>query len=70
MKASASNPEKLLTIEFEDNSLLPLLFGSHSVHLAQIEQELDVSLNSRGNQVDISGTRETTEQTNLILIYQ
>lgn len=67
MKASASNPEKLLTIEFEDNSLLPLLFGSHSVHLAQIEQELDVSLNSRGNQVDISGTRETTEQTNLIL---
>lgn len=44
-----------VTVEFDDNSLLPQLFGSHNVHLAQIEQKLDISLISRGNAVNISG---------------
>ncbi len=44
-----------LQIDFDDNRLLPLLFGAHDRHLAQIEQRLDVSLTSRGNQLIISG---------------
>ena len=42
-------------IEFEDNRLLPLLYGEHDQHLARIEQELGVSLVPRGNLLAISG---------------
>lgn len=61
-----------LLLEFDDNSLLPLLFGSHNAHLAQIEQRLDVSLNSRGNEVVISGAKEqaATAATVLNDLYQ
>ena len=37
----------LLTVEFDDNGLLPQLFGDHNVHIARIEQTLDISLSSR-----------------------
>lgn len=43
-------------LEFEDNSLVIELFGSHNSHLAQLEERLDVTINSRGNEVSITGT--------------
>ena len=55
------NAEKSVTLEFDDNKLLPQLFGSHNVHLARIEQKLDVSLNSKGNSVTISGVNDLAE---------
>ena len=51
-----------LHLEFDDNTLLPQLFGSHNSHLAQIEQRLDVAIISRGNEVTISGPREQAEK--------
>lgn len=42
-------------MEFDDNRLLPVLFGEHDKHLAQIEQRLGVTLHNRGNILDISG---------------
>lgn len=42
-------------MEFDDNRLLPGLFGEHDKHLAQIEQRLGVTLHNRGNVLDISG---------------
>ena len=42
-------------MQFDDNRLLPLLFGEHDQNLARIEKELGVSLVSRGNQLAISG---------------
>ena len=51
-----------LHLEFDDNTLLPQLFGSHNSHLAQIEQRLDVSIATRGNEVTISGPREQAEK--------
>ncbi len=48
-----------LLLDFEDNRLLPLLYGSHDKHLAQIEQRLGVSLTSRGNQIVIAGSAES-----------
>ena len=42
-------------LEFDDNRLLPLLFGEYDQNLARIEQRLGVSLVSRGNQLAISG---------------
>lgn len=44
-----------MQIEFEDNRLLPALFGEHDSHLARIEQELGVSLYNRGNIIAITG---------------
>ena len=44
-----------LYMTFEDNSMLPALFGSHDEHLARIEKDLGVALVSRGNQLAISG---------------
>jgi len=44
-----------LLMAFDDNSLLPMLFGEHDQHLARIEQRLGVSLSSRGNHVSITG---------------
>ncbi|MBY0335401.1 MAG: PhoH family protein [Acetobacteraceae bacterium] len=50
-----------VTLQFDDNALLPLLYGEHDRHLARIEQKLGVRLNSRGNRLTISGSPERTE---------
>jgi phosphate starvation-inducible PhoH-like protein len=42
-------------ISFEDNSLLPSLFGEQDKNLTKIEEKLNVTLTSRGNIVSISG---------------
>ena len=44
-----------LYMTFDDNAMLPALFGSHDEHLARIEEALGVALVSRGNQLAISG---------------
>ena len=63
---------KPVFLQFDDNRLLPLLFGEHDQNLARIEQELGVSLVSRGNQLGISGPREQVAQarTTLNALYQ
>ncbi len=48
-------------IQFDDNSLLPLLFGAHDKHLARIEQQLHVSLASRGNHITIAGPADAAD---------
>jgi phosphate starvation-inducible PhoH-like protein len=48
-------------LEFDDNRLLPLLFGEYDQNLARIEQQLGVSLVSRGNRVAISGPAESVD---------
>ena len=67
MIGSSRNPEKAVVLEFDDNRLLPQLFGSHNIHLARIEQELDVSLNSKGNLVTISGVHELADTAGVVL---
>jgi len=47
--------QPVLHVNFEDNSLLPLLFGEHDRNLARIEQSFDVRVASRGNVLAISG---------------
>ncbi len=46
-------------VDFEDNGLLPLLFGDHDRYLAQIENRLDISLVSRGNRLAITGAQDS-----------
>ena len=45
-------------VEFDDNRLLPELFGEHDRNLVRIENELGISLINRGNQVAISGPED------------
>jgi len=51
-----------VTLEFEDNNLLVLMCGQHNQHLARIEQVLDVSLDSFGNQLRISGETDNVSR--------
>ncbi len=44
-----------ITMQFNDNSLLPLLLGDHDRHLVRLEQGLGVRLSCRGNRVAIAG---------------
>jgi phosphate starvation-inducible PhoH-like protein len=50
-----------IQVEFDDNRLLPAVFGEHGRNLARIEQRLGVSMNNRGNQVTISGPMDAVE---------
>ncbi|MBL8836255.1 MAG: PhoH family protein [Alphaproteobacteria bacterium] len=52
---SANDTSAPIHLEFDDNLLLPPLFGEHDRHIARIEQLLGVSLSSRGNRVLIAG---------------
>ncbi|MCE9508395.1 MAG: PhoH family protein [Alphaproteobacteria bacterium] len=44
-------------LQFDDNTLVPLLFGDHDRNLAQIEEELDIEISARGNELLISGPK-------------
>ena len=59
MKSASKSAESVsVQLDFDDNRLLPLLYGAHDKHLAQIEQRLGVSLTSRGNRLIIAGSIE------------
>ena len=47
-----------IKIEFEDNDYLPYLYGHHNSNLAHIEKALDVTLDSFGNIIQITGSRD------------
>ncbi|MCH8198029.1 MAG: PhoH family protein [Proteobacteria bacterium] len=59
IKPSSGEPQ--IQLQFDDNSLLPLLFGEHDQYLARIEQQLEITLVSRGNRIAISGPPEAAE---------
>jgi phosphate starvation-inducible PhoH-like protein len=48
-------------LEFDDNLLLPLLYGERDQHLDRLERKLGVSVVTRGNRVAISGPASATE---------
>src|SRR5215472_14179093 len=54
-------------LEFDDNLLLPLLYGERDQHLDRIERQLGVSLVPRGNRLAISGPASATEVARLAL---
>lgn len=54
-------------IVFEDNRLVPELFGEQNRNLKIIEQELGVEISNRGNEVFISGSVDGTDSARRIL---
>ena len=61
-----------VTIQFDDNALLPMLLGDHDRHLVRLEQGLGVRLSCRGNRVAIAGDpgRVEAAQAALTGLYQ
>ena len=56
-----------ITIEFDNNRLLPELYGEHGKNLVRIEQALGVSIANRGNQVFVSGDAASRARAELVL---
>lgn len=54
-------------LNFDNNNLLPLLFGEHDRFLAQIENTLNVIINSRGNKLEIIGSSEEVDLAKLTI---
>lgn len=59
---TASEPARMLELVFDDNSLLPELFGPHNDHLNRIEHALGVTISTVGNQIIITGSADATQQ--------
>ena len=53
--SAAEQVEGRTQLEFDDNLLLPLLYGERDEHLDRIERQLGVSVVTRGNRLAISG---------------
>lgn len=54
-------------LAFEDNRLVPILYGEQNNHLHKIEHAFDVEISSRGNEVMISGTQTNILQARQVL---
>jgi phosphate starvation-inducible PhoH-like protein len=63
----AEPAEAQTQLEFDDNLLLPVLYGERDQHLDRVERQLGVSLVSRGNRLAISGPPSATEAARLAL---
>jgi phosphate starvation-inducible protein PhoH and related proteins len=60
--------DKNFTLTFEDNRLLPEVFGEHDEHLALIEHRLAVSITPRGNKVSLKGPAHAVEVARSVLL--
>ncbi len=52
-----------VTRSFDDNRMLPVLFGQHDEFLSLIETELDVTITPRGNKISIRGDAMSCKRT-------
>lgn len=55
-------------LEFEENSILPMLYGARNANLRHIESHTGVSITSKGNQLHISGETEAIDQAHAIFM--
>ena len=53
--ATGKRGAKPTELQFDDNSVLALLFGEHDRNLVRIENDLGVTVHARGNRVTITG---------------
>jgi phosphate starvation-inducible PhoH-like protein len=71
-REAAPGGQGRVQMQFEDNLLLPMLFGERDQHLDRIERQLGVSIVSRGNRLAISGPAAAAEvaRTALTALYE
>ncbi|MGE0755035.1 MAG: PhoH family protein, partial [Alphaproteobacteria bacterium] len=56
-----------INIVFEDNALLPMLYGDNDAHLTRLEKHFDVEVSSRGNVLAIKGSEQHVGQVRNVL---
>ena len=56
--AASGRSADVRRMTFDDNALLPVLYGNHDRHLVRIEQLANVQLSARGNQLAIAGSTD------------
>ena len=63
MKKKVKQVQKIFskTISFSENSLLPVLYGEHDRYLKLVEEELFVSIMTRGNFLKLSGNKNDVD---------
>jgi phosphate starvation-inducible protein PhoH and related proteins len=66
-RGAAAKVAPAALLQFDDNSLLSLLYGEHDQHLARLEQRLGVHLAARGNRLAISGPADAVRIAELAL---
>jgi phosphate starvation-inducible PhoH-like protein len=66
MKTTHPEPRETARV-FDDNRLLPILFGEHHQHLSELESALGVSILAHGNEVKIRGSDEARAVTAKVL---
>ncbi len=59
--------EQPVLLQFDDNSLLPPLYGEHDQHLTRLESQLGVRLAARGNRISITGPADSVRAAELAL---
>lgn len=57
-----------INLQFENNSLLPLLYGEHNAHLHYLEKKLDITIMDRGNKITLQGADAATHTAQAILL--
>ena len=55
-------------LEFEDNLLLPALYGEHNINLVRIEHEFGCELSGKGNLLSIEGPEEACSLSRDVLL--
>jgi phosphate starvation-inducible protein PhoH and related proteins len=66
-KNASTETTASLSMVFNDNALLPMLYGDNDAHLSKIEKKFGVSASSRGNVVALSGDRASVEASKSVL---
>ena len=68
IRKAGTSEDQTLTLAFDDNRLLSLLFGEHDENLALIEHRLAVAITPRGNRVAIRGGATAAEDARTALL--
>jgi phosphate starvation-inducible PhoH-like protein len=58
---------KTHVLDFNNNDLLPLLFGEHNAHLSYLEKKLGIHISDRGGHLTLSGQDEAVNTAESIL---
>jgi phosphate starvation-inducible protein PhoH and related proteins len=68
LRSASGQDDQTLTLAFDDNRLLPHVFGEHDEHLALLEHRLSVAITPKGNRVAIRGGATAAEDARTVLL--
>ncbi|MEQ1790366.1 MAG: PhoH family protein [Rickettsiales bacterium] len=67
MKEKHAKIGESVSIAFQDNSLLPMLFGDEDINLTKLEKKFNVQTATRGNMLVISGEKDSIDSCRAVI---